>query len=128
MARSHALAVSDPSFLGRYLGHGSTRRHRAMDPSKRALRHALVSSGISALGCGCHPPPPVGSFASFAPFTTASCGAWSVNYLNITAIGDDGESVYLNIATGVTYGAGASSTLGRLIWYPEEIMTYDGRD
>lgn len=67
----------------------------------------------------------VGSFGSFARFTTVGGGAWSANWLNVMAPGESGP-LYLALNTGTTWGAGASTTVGRLVWYPKEIMLFSG--
>jgi hypothetical protein len=71
-------------------------------------------------------PVSVGSFASAARFTSAGCGPWTANYLNVIADEGSGKALYLSLSTGVTWGAGASTTVGRLTWYPPEIMPYSG--
>jgi hypothetical protein len=71
-------------------------------------------------------PVSVAAFSGIARFTTVGCGAWTVNYLNIAVADHAKESIYLSLNTGVTLGAGASSTVGRTIWYPEEVMSYAG--
>jgi len=95
-----------------------------------------VSASVMPKGTGTSPgiwnpfttvaPVSVGSFASAARFTTAGCGPWTVNYLNVIADEGSGKALYLSLSTGVTWGAGASTTVGRLTWYPPEIMAYSG--
>lgn len=68
----------------------------------------------------------VGSFGRVARFTTAGCGPYTVNYLNVAPQSPTGEAIYLSLDTGTTWGLGATSTAGRLVWSPEEIMAYSG--
>lgn len=48
-----------------------------------------------------------------ARFTTGGAGPWSDNYLNLIGLG---ETIYLNVRTGITLGAGLSTSVGQFLW------------
>jgi len=56
----------------------------------------------------------VSQFAGFARFTTLGALQWSKNFLHLVGTPKGVDSVYLEISTGITVGAGGSSTVGDL--------------
>jgi hypothetical protein len=57
----------------------------------------------------------VSQFAGFARFTTLGAYKWSKNILHLVGTPKGVDSVYMEISTGITAGAGGSSTLGDLL-------------
>ncbi len=57
----------------------------------------------------------VSQFAGFARFTTLGALQWSKNILHLVGTPKGVDSVYMEIGTGITVGAGGSSTVGDLL-------------
>ena len=70
----------------------------------------------------------VSEFAGAARFTTAGSGRTTKNYLNMMSL-PPGVATMPNplpINTGFTVGLGTSTSVGKLNWYPPEVMQYNG--
>lgn len=104
-----------------YSGTGSGRGVIPRIPVSVTLRGPWNSFKTSA-------PIRVSQFAGATRFTTAGAGPWTSNHLNMMGLPKSVATVprVLSIATGFTVGAGASTSVGDLIWVPPEEMPFNG--
>jgi hypothetical protein len=105
------------SYTGAGAGKGLIPKTRISATTKGPWNNFRTSSPIR-----------VSQFEVAASFDSGGAGPWTINLLTILGLPKGVNTIpgVLSINTGFTFGAGGSTSVGKMIWVPREEMIYNG--